>query len=537
MSDASFSEDELEVYDVQSPGSDRFLSPLETLESMDARSFQIDSYLSPLKQFVSYIHSHENNCSSDGRQNLTNTQSSESYCSSSPEKYGEVYAQLREKDSSSPHKKLDLTDSQSSESDCSYFPVDIQSLESDCSSPDKKHESIGTQLPESIPSFSPSEKCTLADTCSLKNGSCSSSSYGNHKLADIHLHENVCSLLPENLYGSYTQSLEMDCSSFPVDIQSLESDCSSPDKRHESTGAQLPESIPSFNPSEKCTLADTCSLKNGCCSSSSNGNHNLADTHLHENACSLLPENLHGSYTQSLEMDCSSFPNRKCNLVGARFHKIGGSSPNKKHNLSDTLSPEGDCTSLPENHYKSYSQLPETDFSSPAETLMPESNCYPSPHRKHKLSYDGFSDNDCSRISCVKCRLISDRSFKIDLTSSAESVSGHSSDSDWFPSHLRHGNDELPLNILLKLASGCEKMLRKIIRTAYQFTRHSHREKLSLKDLERAFKIHNVNIRSDDSDCLDDKIGSDSAGGGDESQPFTCSGKWLRKLEDKSFNE
>ncbi|GBN60806.1 hypothetical protein AVEN_91049-1 [Araneus ventricosus] len=217
-------------------------------------------------------------------------------------------------------------------------------------------------------------------------------------------------------------------------------------------------------------------------------------------------------------MDCSSFPNRKCNLVGARLHKIGGSSPNKKHNLSDTLSPEGDCTS-------------------PDETLMPESNRYPSPHRKHKLSYDLFSDNDCSRISCVKCRLISDRSFKSDLTPSSESVSGHSSDSGWFPSHLRHGNDELPLNILLKSASGCEKLLRKIIRTAYQFTRHSHREKLALKDLERAFKIHNVNIRSDDSDCLDDKIGSDSAGGGDESQPFTCSGKWLRKLEDTSLNE
>ncbi|GBN60803.1 hypothetical protein AVEN_91048-1, partial [Araneus ventricosus] len=178
MSDASFSEDEREVYDVQSPGSDRFLSPLETLESMDARSFQIDSYLSPLKQFVSYIHSHENNCSSDGKQNLTDTQSSESYCSSSPEKYGEVYAQLPEKDSSSPHKKHDLTDSQSSESDRSYFPVDIQSLESDCSSQDKKHESTCAQLPESIPSFSPGEKCTLADTCSLKNGCCSSSSNG-----------------------------------------------------------------------------------------------------------------------------------------------------------------------------------------------------------------------------------------------------------------------------------------------------------------------------------------------------------------------
>ncbi|CAL1261991.1 unnamed protein product [Larinioides sclopetarius] len=476
MSEAS-SEDEIEVDDMQSPGSDRFLSPIEILESMDIRSFQSDFYLHSLEQCENYTHSHKRDYSSNERHNLTDTQSTESHCSSplvytkshdsdcsSPEKSQLLaYTQSFKSDCSKPHKKHELTSTQSFKSS-SYFPIDTQSLENDYS-PDRKYQ-------------------------------------------------------PNNAHSS--KSI---CSYLPVDIQSLESEISCPDKKHESDGDQIPESIPSFTPIEKCSIADTYTLKFGC-SSSSNGNHNLVDTHLHESAHSNLSENLYGNYTQSLQMNCSSFSNRKFNLADAQFYKIGGSS-NIKRNFSGILSPEGECTSQPENLYKSHSYSPETDFS-PDEALMHGSNCYSSSYRKHKLSYNGLSDNDCSLIPPVKQRLISSRSLLSNLTFSlTETISSMSSDSDLFLSLLNHGNDELSYDILLKLAGDCEKVLRQIIRTAYQFTRHSHREKLALKDLERAFKIHNVDIRSDDFEGLFNEIDRDLAEDEDISQPITCTGMWL----------
>ncbi|CAL1282627.1 unnamed protein product [Larinioides sclopetarius] len=90
-------------------------------------------------------------------------------------------------------------------------------------------------------------------------------------------------------------------------------------------------------------------------------------------------------------------------------------------------------------------------------------------------------------------------------------------------SKLHAENDSLQ-----KSANNCDQMLRQIIRTAYQFTRHSYRQKLTLKDLEKAFKIHRIDMKPDDYSFIDmNDIGSVESK--NESQSFSCSGMWLRK--------
>ncbi|GBM95471.1 hypothetical protein AVEN_213839-1 [Araneus ventricosus] len=85
-----------------------------------------------------------------------------------------------------------------------------------------------------------------------------------------------------------------------------------------------------------------------------------------------------------------------------------------------------------------------------------------------------------------------------------------------------------PCDSALKSSNNCDQMLRQIIRTAYQFTRHSHRQKLTVKDLEKAFKIHRIDMKPDDYSFID-MNDIDSIESGDESQPVTCSGMWLKK--------
>ncbi|KAF8784831.1 uncharacterized protein LOC129958742 [Argiope bruennichi] len=82
---------------------------------------------------------------------------------------------------------------------------------------------------------------------------------------------------------------------------------------------------------------------------------------------------------------------------------------------------------------------------------------------------------------------------------------------------------ELDSNSLQKL-SDCEQNIRQIIRTAYQFTRHSHREKLTVKDLEKAFKIHRVDMKPDDIYSFIDKndIDTDTGEVETETETITC---------------
>ncbi|GFR02834.1 hypothetical protein TNCT_434641 [Trichonephila clavata] len=77
---------------------------------------------------------------------------------------------------------------------------------------------------------------------------------------------------------------------------------------------------------------------------------------------------------------------------------------------------------------------------------------------------------------------------------------------------------------VVKISADCKQKLKQITFTANQFSRHSHRKKLTSEDFKKSLKFYSLDDDSEDSESSNSDADAKSSDDEDESVSITCRG-------------